>query len=90
MIRDWTKHLKTEEEQKKFEASLRSSRFVLERLEEILRERLDNVEATELKIDEYDNASWSSKQAHRNGQRSELKQVLRLIHLDSRSSKDGG
>ncbi len=90
MIRDWTKHLKTEEEQKKFESSLRSSRFVLERLEEILRERLDNVEATELKIDEYDNASWSSKQAHRNGQRSELKQILRLINLDNRSSKDGG
>lgn len=89
MIRDWTKHLKTEEEQKKFESSLRSSRFVLERLEEILKERLDNIEGYELSVNEYDNASWSSKQAHRNGQRSELKNILRLINLDNRSSKNG-
>lgn len=89
MIRDWTKHLKTEEDQKKFEASLRSSRFVLERLQEILNEQLALIEAAEVRVEDYDNASWANKQAHRNGQRSTLKTILRLINLDNRSSKNG-
>jgi len=84
MITAWTKHLKDPQEIAKFERQLENAYSVLERQTEILKESLDQLENVETNLSEYDSPSWSYKQAHRNGQRSALKNILRLINLDNK------
>lgn len=82
MITKWTQHLTDPEEKKQFENKIRSARVVLERLSEILREEEVSLDRSELDIRTYDHANWSERQAHKNGYRSALSIVKRIITLD--------
>lgn len=76
----WTKHLKNDEEAKKrFESTLRNSSTLVSRLVEILKEK-DNTVASVTNAD-YDNPSWAYSQAHRNGYRQALKDILDLFNF---------
>lgn len=71
----WVSHLKTEKEKEEFKQSIVSS-VALRRMKEILEQRLEVIESSET---DYDCPSWAYKQAHFNGRREELKDLLRLL-----------
>lgn len=81
MISAWTRHLKTDEEKEKFEKGLRNSKWILDRLSEILTDAEDELSSSEISAKNYDSPSWAYKQAHTNGQRSTLRTLKRLINL---------
>ena len=78
----WTKHLKTEEEKEKFIKSLRASRYILGRLQELLDEEKNGLESAEISPKIYETPNWAYKQAHTNGFKAALKMVSKLITLD--------
>ena len=78
----WTKHLKTEEEKEQFNKRLKSSRYVLGRLQELLDEEKAGLEAAEISPKIYETPNWDYKQAHTNGFKAALKMVSKLITLD--------
>lgn len=76
---DWTKHVSDPEKKSDLEKTIRHSTVALSRLREILSERLKMIASMETRLDEYNSASWSHKQAHRNGQCSALKDIHQLL-----------
>lgn len=79
----WTKHLKTDEERREFEKTVRHDTLVLGRLEEIIQEKLSGLENREVSLDDYNNPSWAYKQAHMNGIRKGLTEILDLLKISS-------
>lgn len=75
----WFKHLKTEEEKDKFKNSVKASYDVLERLQEILGDKI------EVKLNtsdsDYNQASWAYQQADANGYVRALREVTSLLTL---------
>ena len=63
----WTKHLSTEYQRKSFEDLLRNSTLQFSRLLEILDEKERALTKQTTTLSEYENPSWSHKQAHING-----------------------
>lgn len=90
MISSWTKNLQTPEEKKKFEDKVIGAKLVLDRLTEILEELKTGLDNVEMTAEAYDTPNWSEKQAHRNGFRSCLKTVLKIINLDQQEKKTHG
>ena len=82
MITAWTKHLKTAEEIDEFETYVKSSRRLLNRLKEILDEQITHMDFKEYSAKDFEDPNWAYKQAFRNGQRSTLNALLKLIDLD--------
>ena len=72
----WCKHLKGEEKAS-FEAFVRSSFPVLERLKDLIGE-MNKADAPSKKTD-YDNPSWAYRQADHNGYARALKSINDLI-----------
>ena len=82
MITAWTKHLKTEEEKDKFIKSLKASRYILDRLQQLLDEEKAGLESAEIRPKIYETPNWDYKQAHTNGFKAALRMVSKLINLD--------
>lgn len=81
MITAWTKHLKDEAEKVKFEKYVRGSRLLLDRLKDIIQEDVDKLDTQEGSFKDFDIPNWEFKQAFRNGQRSTLKNIQRLLTI---------
>lgn len=75
----WTQHLKTEEEKKDFETVVNNSTYVLGRVKQLIENRERGITSFEGDTNAYDNPSWAYKQAHANGRRAELKELLALF-----------
>ena len=88
MITTWTHHLKDEAEKLQFEKSLRSSRWILDRLNEILEEMDVSLDHQEISPKAYDNPNWAYKQAHLNGFRQCLVKISKLINLDIKDTNE--
>ncbi len=86
MYTKWTQHLKTPEEKKRFEASVVGARHVFDRLLTIIDDGLIELEKSEIN-DSFESAAWPYKQAFKNGAKSELKALRRLINLDEQVIK---
>jgi phytoene/squalene synthetase len=71
-------HQKDAKLKKDYEASIRNSRIMSERLIEILEAMEDSLERKEYNLEDY-NEGWIYKQAHINGQRSTLNRVKELF-----------
>lgn len=84
----WTKHLKDKEDKDKFEASIKHSKWVLDRLDIVLDEMQRNVEATEISAKVYDKPNWSHWQAHHNGYKNCIQSIKKLINLDQKETHD--
>ncbi len=82
MITAWTKHLKTDEEKEKFTKSLKASRYILNRLQQLLDEEKIGLESAEISPKIYETPNWDYKQAHTNGFKAALRMVSKLITLD--------
>lgn len=76
---EWTKHLKTPEEKKQLEESIRHDTYVLGRLLEIIEDKIKDLDQGEISLASYDNPSWAYKQAHMNGTRQGLTTVKNLL-----------
>jgi 3-methyladenine DNA glycosylase AlkD len=82
----WTSHLKTEEEKKRFENSIVGSRIVLERLRDLIDERLKELDKLEV---DFNNPNWSYREASIIGARKDLRDLRKLINLDEQAIKTG-
>ena len=77
----WTRHLKTEKERENFLQILMNSTTVLSRLQALLKEELDSLDNQECTVKDFEDPSWSHKQAFRNGERARIRKTLDLITL---------
>lgn len=82
MISAWTKNLSSQDDQERFKQHLLSSRAVLERLQELLDEEKNALDAAEISPKMYDSPNWDYRQAHSNGFKAGLKMVSNLIYID--------
>lgn len=80
----WTKHLKTEEEKEKFKKVILSSKEVLKVLDSLLKEQEESLDRNETSLSAYDTPNWDYRQAHKNGYRSCISIVRKLINLDQK------
>lgn len=87
MIIAWTKHLKDPAAAKQFADYVKGSRQILERLKDIIQEDINNLDTNESSYKDFDTPNWQYKQAFRNGQRSTLKNIQRLLTIDPREDK---
>lgn len=79
MITAWTRHLKDDDEIAAFSKQIRNSVNVLDRLTEIIKEDLEQLETIENGLKNYDSPNWDNKQAHINGSRSYARKLLKLL-----------
>lgn len=78
----WTKHIKDPAEAERFTNTLISSKPVLDRLLAILREDELAADRSEMDIRTFETPNWSHKQAFKNGYRSHMSVIEKLINLD--------
>lgn len=75
----WVKHLKDKQEQQDLEDLLRNTTRVLSRLRDILNEMEESTQRVR-EID-YNDPSWSHRQAHLNGERDAIRKIKDLINF---------
>jgi hypothetical protein len=83
----WTEHLTEKEDKENFQKGLHNCEWVLERLDEILKQKEEALETNEVNPSAYDSPSWAYKQAHSNGFKHCLKIVRKLITLDQKENE---
>lgn len=82
MIIDWVKHCKTTEEKEQYVASLARAKWVLDDLSKLVNSNLRGRETAEISPKTYDSPNWGYQQAHNNGYKQALGDILKLINLD--------
>lgn len=80
MKTEWLGSLRGEEREN-FKNSILSSKIVLDKLQEIVYNMYKKDES--INSTDYDSPSWSHKQAHTNGRRDALRQILDLVTIDN-------
>lgn len=88
MIIQWTSHLKSEEEIKRFKQDVINSKPVLDRLTDLLNIQEEVLTSSEISPKIYDLPNWDYKQAHTNGFRAALKMVKKIINLDQKEHNE--
>ena len=86
MIGKWTAHLIDPVEAENFKRDVIRSKEVLERLRDILKEKEVELGRTEVDIKTYDVPGWEFRQAHKNGQRSIISIIKKLVDLDQQDT----
>lgn len=76
----WTRHL-PKKDKETFEKTVRNSVTVLSRLKTILDEEYESILKEEQSSSDFSDASWSHKQAFRNGEKARLKKIKDLLIL---------
>lgn len=66
------------DEQDGFKKEVKSAKNVLDKLEQIVQNRIKQIVIT----DDYDSPSWAYKQADRNGYNRALTEIINILHLD--------
>lgn len=84
MLSVWTKHLKDRNEIERFKNSVNGSKIVLERIQDILKEKMDTLDKLDTSPETYNNPGWQYLQAHRNGFREYHQYVNKLLNLDQK------
>lgn len=82
MFTTWTKHISDPNEKERFERHIQSSKPVLDHLINLMDENEKSLDILELSEKDFDKPNWANKQAFRNGQRSVLRSMRKLINLD--------
>lgn len=86
MIIDWTKHCKSIEDKEQYVNSLMRAKWVLDDLSKLVQSNLGGREIAEISPKTYESPNWAFQQAHNNGYKQALKDVLRLINLDQENN----
>jgi hypothetical protein len=66
------------DEQDGFKREVKSAKNVLDKLEQIVQNRIKEIVIT----NDYDSPSWAYKQADRNGYNRALTEIINILHLD--------
>ncbi len=66
------------DEQDGFKREIKSAKNVLDKLEQIVQNRIKEIVIT----NDYDSPSWAYKQADRNGYNRALTEIINILHLD--------
>lgn len=82
MYSRWTQHLKTDEEKERFKREIYSAKRVLEHVRDLVKDDMDNLAKAEENIKSYTVPNWDYLQAHRNGSRQYMGEMIRLLDLD--------
>jgi hypothetical protein len=90
MITKWFSNLASEDEKDNFVGAVVGSKPVLDRLLDILKEEEDRLDRSEMDPRVYDLANWEYRQAHKNGFRSCLNLVYKIINIDPKEQNDTG
>jgi hypothetical protein len=64
-----------------FNQTLKNNRYVLSRLQQILKEELEIVEKEDASVAEFDNPNWVYRQAARVGEKHRLRKTLDLLEF---------
>jgi hypothetical protein len=75
----WTKHISDEAQKKRFLEALSAAGIGFSRLSQILKDRFREIEGSSLRVSDFEDPSWSHKQAFKLGQQAAIKEVLDLI-----------
>jgi len=79
---EWTEHLQNDKTAKdQLELAVRNSTVALVRLLEILEKKKASLERVEANTTQYEHPSWSHKQAHLNGKRASLDEIITLLQF---------
>jgi len=78
MITLWTSHLKTDLEKDQFKKQFRNAHDILNRLEDILKQKLIQLDNEEKDF----SAGWEFKMASIVGRRAEINDLLKLLNRD--------
>lgn len=87
MYTKWTSNLRDPDIKERFESTLKSSKPVLDRLTEILKDAEKELNTTELSEAVFKDPNWPFKQAYYNGYKACLGLVTKLIDLDRQETK---
>ena len=79
MLIEWTKHIRDQEKKSKFEETIKGSVEGFRRLYDILIDREDSIDRSEINMSTYDTPNWEARQAHKNGRREEIAALKTLI-----------
>lgn len=82
MYSSWTKNLKDPEEIQRFQNTIQSAKPVLDRLIELVNEEEKALDRSETDIRVFDLPNWAERQAFKNGCRSYMQTIKKLIDLD--------
>lgn len=88
MITRWTEHLKEQEDKDSFIRELLSSRRVIDRIFQMIQEDENRLDRSELSQKAYDSPNWDFRQAHKNGRREYIREMLMLTNLDQQIERD--
>jgi Cu2+-containing amine oxidase len=88
MFTQWTNHLSSEEDKKSFAISVNRAKHVLNRLKKLIEADLDATGKAEISLKAYDNINWAYRQAHTNGYKRALTNILTLVDLDKQKVID--
>jgi hypothetical protein len=82
MYSAWTKNLKDPEDIIRFQNTVHSAKPVLDRLIQLIEEEEKALERSETDIRIFDLPNWAERQAFKNGCRSYMNTIKKLIDLD--------
>lgn len=75
----WTANVINDQEEKEsFESYLENNQRLLNRLREIIEEKENALDRSEVQLSAYDSVSWAYKQAHVNGRKAALAEIKQL------------
>lgn len=77
----WTQGLKNSTEKEEFEKIVYASKKVLDKLKDIVYNKINGVEKTS--VEDYTSPSWAYLQADRNGYRRALEEMLSILTVDT-------
>lgn len=75
----WVRHLKDQDSKNRLEQAVRGSVTALARLHDLLEEQELTLNNQEASISDFEDPNWSHKQAFRNGQKNQLKEIKKLL-----------
>lgn len=88
MYTEWTKHLQDPAGKKSFSNKILGAKEVLNRLHEIITEKENTLDRSEVSIETYNIPNWESRQAHKNGNRESLAWLKKLVDLDHQKGNE--
>jgi hypothetical protein len=82
MLTKWTQHLTDSEEKQAFQKHVWSAKPVLERIIDLIKEDIENLEKVEISTRAYESPNWAYRQADCNGYKRAMANIKTLIDLD--------
>lgn len=87
MYVEWTKNCTDVNDKEAFQRQVQNSKPVLDRLKDIISDRLRAMDIGEVSLSTYDSPNWGYRQAHVNGSKAFAYALTKLIDLDQQKQE---